>query len=119
MTHNCSIAIGLAALLAGCATGSPGFMHLDALANAGNADAQVKLAHAYADPARFPVEAPAKADMAKAVKWCFLAEQTSQSAKASCGDVMASATPEETISGRNAAMDWIDQSQPWNRRFMP
>jgi hypothetical protein len=116
MKHIRPVFIALAASLAGCASnGSMGFMHLEALANSGNSDSQVTLAHAYADPARFPDRAPAKADMVEAVKWCYLAAQTDRSATAACADVMKAATPEQTAAGQNAAVDWLEASQPWNR----
>ncbi len=87
-----------------------GFEHLRQLAESGNADSQVELAHAYLAPARFPGRGPTQPDIIQAVKWCAIAQayRTWPSAMA-CADVETAASPLELSQGRQLANDWLTQ----------
>lgn len=89
-----------------------GFEHLRQLAESGNADSQVELAHAYLAPARFPGRGPTQPDIIQAVKWCAIAEATRASvAVPACLDVLAAASPWELSQGRQLANGWLDHGQ--------
>ncbi len=67
MKHRVVI-VAAAWLLAGCTGQSEGFMHLLALAQSDNVEAQITLAHAYADPAAFPGRGPTQPNGREAAK---------------------------------------------------
>ena len=107
MKHRVAV-VAAAWLLAGCSGQSEGFDHLLALAWADNADAQIALAHAYADPAAFPGRGPTRPDGREAAKWCYIAvgKHPSETGKA-CADVLTTISPQDRAWGQGEADDWV------------
>lgn len=101
-------ALAAAALLAGCTGQSEGFEHLLALARSDDAQAQIALAHAYADPAAFPGQGPTRPDGRKAAKWCYIAlgKHPAETGKA-CADVLAKISAQDRTWGEGEANDWM------------
>jgi hypothetical protein len=105
--------------LGGCAefVHHPGdsFAHTEALANAGQADAQLDLARMYADPAAWPQTRGRPPDPVKAAKWCIIVqtkglEAPSPAALArgpSCEQIMATLPPSAVFLGNGLATGWL------------
>jgi hypothetical protein len=117
MRHTPFTLAGAALLLAGCTGQSAGFMHLQALAEAGDARSQVELAQAYADPARFPDRGPTRADLTQATKWCYIALATGTAvAEPVCTDLLAAAPPPDRTEGQWMARNWLEGPERWLNR---
>jgi hypothetical protein len=109
MRHPLFTLAGAALLLAGCTGQSMAFEHLLALAESGDVGPQIELAHAYADPARFPDRGPTRADMTQATKWCYIAMATRTAvAEPACRDLLATASLAARTEGQWLARNWLE-----------
>ena len=100
--------VAVAWLLAGCTGQSEGFLHLLALASADNLEAQITLAHAYADPAGFPGRGPTQPNGREAAKWCYIAmAKHPLVADKPCADVLTTLSPQDRAWGLGEASDWM------------
>jgi hypothetical protein len=108
MKHRVAVAAGAAWLLAGCTGQSEGFEHLLAQARNDNVEAQITLAHAYADPARFPGRGPTRPDGREAAMWCYVAVAKHPAvADKACADVLTTTSPQDRAWGLGEADDWM------------
>jgi hypothetical protein len=115
MRHALFIIAGAALLLAGCTGETAAFEHLQRLAEAGDVGPQIELAHAYADPARFPGRGPTRPDMLQAAKWCYIAETMHTAiAEPACRDVLAEASVWDQAEGQLLARSYYEGPERWN-----